>query len=108
MAIGANVPFESLIIQSIEIASIYDADDCNAVYVCAYEIFKIDDYLIVATSSEGTVRNGPGDTIKMELMNILKGKYYNPHVSIWWYKLDDIKEVADPAMWVKANPNIAT
>ena len=67
---------------------------------------KVDDWLIVATSSEGTVRNGPGDTIKMELHDILTGKYYNPHVSIWWYKLDDAKEVADPKMWVKANPNI--
>ena len=67
---------------------------------------KIDDYLIVATSSEGTVRNGCGDTIKMELMDILKGKYYNPHVSIWYYKLDDVKEVADPSMWLKANPNL--
>ncbi len=67
---------------------------------------KLDDYLIIATSSEGTVRNGSGDTIKMELMDILKGKYLNPHVSIFWYKLDNIKEVADPAMWVKANPNI--
>lgn len=67
---------------------------------------KNDDYLIVATSSEGTVRNGPGDTIKMELMNILKGEYYNPHVSIWWYKLDSIDEVSDPNMWMKANPNI--
>ena len=67
---------------------------------------KLDDWLILATSSEGTVRNGPGDTIKMELMSILKGEYINPHVSIWWYKLDDIKEVNDPAMWVKANPNI--
>ena len=67
---------------------------------------KNDDYLIVATSSEGTVRNGPGDTIKMELMEILKGDYYNPHVSIWWYKLDSIDEVADPEMWLKANPNI--
>lgn len=67
---------------------------------------KLDDYLILATSSEGTVRNGAGDTIKMELMNILKGEYVNPHVSIWWYKLDDVKEVADPAMWIKANPNI--
>ena len=67
---------------------------------------KLDDYLIIATSSEGTVRNGSGDTIKMELMSILKGDYYNPHVSIWWYKLDDVKEVADPSMWVKANPNI--
>ena len=67
---------------------------------------KNDDYLIVATSSEGTVRNGPGDTIKMELMEILKGDYYNPHVSIWWYKLDSVNEVADPEMWLKANPNI--
>ena len=64
------------------------------------------DYLIIAISSEGTVRNGSGDTIKMELMDILKGDYKNPHVSIWWYKLDDIKEVNDPEMWVKANPNI--
>lgn len=67
---------------------------------------KLDDYLIVATSSEGTVRNGSGDTIKMELMDILKGDYINPHVSIWWYKLDSIDEVNDPEMWVKANPNI--
>lgn len=67
---------------------------------------KVDDYLIVATSSEGTVRNGAGDTIKMELMDILKGEYDNPHVSIWWYRLDDVKEVADPEMWVKANPNL--
>ena len=67
---------------------------------------KMDDYLIIAVSSEGTVRNGPGDTIKMELLDILKGDYNNPHVSIWWYKLDDVKEVNDPAMWVKANPNI--
>lgn len=67
---------------------------------------KNDDWLIIATSSEGTVRNGPGDTIKMELMKILKGEYYNPHVSIWWYKLDDIGEVSNPAMWVKANPNL--
>lgn len=67
---------------------------------------KNDDYLIVAVSSEGTVRNGPGDTIKMELMDILKGEYINPHVSIWWYKLDSIDEVADPDMWPKANPNI--
>lgn len=67
---------------------------------------KLDDYLIVATSSEGTVRNGSGDTIKMELDDILKGEYINPHVSIWWYKLDSIDEVADPRMWVKANPNI--
>ena len=67
---------------------------------------KNDDYLIVAVSSEGTVRNGPGDTIKMELMDILKGEYINPHVSIWWYKLDSIDEVADPEMWIKANPNL--
>lgn len=67
---------------------------------------KIDDYLIVAISSEGTVRNGIGDTIKMELMDILKGEYVNPHVSIWYYKLDDVNEVADPDMWIKANPNI--
>lgn len=67
---------------------------------------KLNDYLIIATSSEGTVRNGPGDTIKMELMSILKGEQDAPHISIWWYRLDDIKEVADPAMWVKANPNI--
>ena len=67
---------------------------------------KIDDYLIVAMSSEGTVRNGSGDTIKMELMDILKGNYINPHVSIWYYKLDSIDEVNNPAMWVKANPNL--
>lgn len=67
---------------------------------------KLDDYLIVAISSEGTVRNGCGDTIKMELMDILRGDYTNPHVSIWYYKLDDIDEVNDPEMWVKANPNI--
>ena len=67
---------------------------------------KNDDYLIICTSSEGTVRNGPGDTIKMELLSILKGEYYNPHVSIWWYRLDDVNEVSDPKMWVKANPNI--
>lgn len=67
---------------------------------------KVDDYLIVAISSEGTVRNGAGDTIKMELMDILKGDYINPHVSIWWYKLDSIDEVSNPAMWVKAQPNI--
>lgn len=67
---------------------------------------KIDDYLIIATSSEGTVRNGAGDTIKMELMSILKGEYINPHVSIWWYKLDSVDEVGKPEMWVKANPNI--
>ena len=67
---------------------------------------KNDDYLIVAVSSEGTVRNGPGDTIKMELMSILKGDYINPHVSIWWYGLDSVDEVADPDMWLKANPNL--
>lgn len=67
---------------------------------------KIDDYLIIATSSEGTVRNGSGDTIKMELMSILKGDYKNPHVSIWWYKLDSVEEVGNPAMWLKANPNL--
>lgn len=67
---------------------------------------KVDDYLIIATSSEGTVRNGSGDTIKMELMDILKGDYINPHVSIWWYKLDNIDEVGNPDMWIKANPNI--
>lgn len=67
---------------------------------------KLDDYLIVAMSSEGTVRNGAGDTIKMELMEILRGEYINPHVSIWYYRLDDIDEVANPDMWPKANPNI--
>ena len=67
---------------------------------------KLDDYLIIATSSEGTVRNGSGDTIKMELLDILKGDYINPHVSIWWYKLDDVKEINDPSTWLKANPNI--
>lgn len=67
---------------------------------------KLDDYLILATSSEGTVRNSAGDTIKMELMEILKGEYINPHVSIWYYKLDDIKEVSDPSTWLKANPNL--
>ena len=67
---------------------------------------KIDDYLIVAISSEGTVRNGIGDTIKMELMSILKGEYVNPHISIWYYRLDDMNEVANPEMWPKANPNI--
>jgi phage terminase large subunit-like protein len=67
---------------------------------------KLDDYLIIAVSSEGTVRNGSGDTIKMELLDILKGEYYNPHVSIWYYKLDDIKEVSNPDMWMKASPNI--
>ena len=67
---------------------------------------KNDDWLIVAISSEGTVRNGSGDTVKMELMKILKDEYRNPHVSIWWYKLDDISEVARPEMWLKANPNL--
>ena len=67
---------------------------------------KLDDYLIIATSSEGTVRNGAGDTIKMELMDILNGNYVNDHISIWWYKLDSVDEVADPDMWLKANPNI--
>lgn len=67
---------------------------------------KVDDYLIIATSSEGTVRNGSGDTIKMELMKILKGEYENPHVSIWWYKLDSVDEVGQPEMWLKANPNL--
>ena len=67
---------------------------------------KLDDYLIIATSSEGVVRNSIGDTIKMELMSILKGEYNNPHVSIWYYKLDDEKEVGNPSMWVKANPNL--
>lgn len=67
---------------------------------------KNDDYVIIAVSSEGTVRNGPGDTIKMELMDILKGEYINPHVSIWWYKLDSVDEVGNPDMWLKANPNL--
>ena len=67
---------------------------------------KLDDYLIVAISSEGTVRNGSGDTIKMELLDILRGDYINDHVSIWYYKLDDVSEVADPSKWLKANPNI--
>lgn len=67
---------------------------------------KLNDYLIIATSSEGTIRNGPGDTIKMELMSILKGDYYAPHISIWHYKLDSQEEVGDPAMWRKANPNL--
>lgn len=67
---------------------------------------KVDSWLVVATSSEGTVRNGPGDTIKMELMEILKGEYDNPHVSIWYYKLDDIREVAQPELWIKAQPNL--
>ena len=67
---------------------------------------KVDDYIIVAISSEGTVRNGAGDTIKMELMKILKGEYSAPHTSVWWYKLDSVDEVADPEMWIKANPNL--
>ena len=67
---------------------------------------KMDDYIILAMSSEGTTRNGPGDTIKIELMNILKGDYNDPHTSIWWYQLDDVSEVSDPKMWLKANPNI--
>lgn len=67
---------------------------------------KLDDYLIIAMSSEGTVRNGSGDTIKMELMDILNGDYINPHVSIWYYRLDDIKEVGNPSVWIKANPNL--
>lgn len=67
---------------------------------------KVPGYLIIATSSEGTVRNGVGDTIKMELMKILKGEYYAPYVSIWWYKLDSVDEVGDPSMWIKANPNL--
>ena len=67
---------------------------------------KNDDYLIVATSSEGTVRNGSGDEIKKELIDILNGEYYNPHVSIWYYKLDSLDEINDPSMWIKANPNL--
>ena len=67
---------------------------------------KFDDYLIIAMSSEGTVRNGSGDDIKMELMSILKGEYYNPHISIWYYRLDDVDEVNDPSKWIKAQPNI--
>lgn len=67
---------------------------------------KVDDYLIIAMSSEGTVRNGSGDTIKMELMEILKGEYYAPHISIFYYRLDDVTEVSDPNMWIKANPNL--
>lgn len=67
---------------------------------------KLDDWLIIAVSSEGCVRNGPGDTIKMELLDILKEEYINPHVSIWWYCLDDTKELKDPQMWIKANPNL--
>ena len=67
---------------------------------------KLDDYLILAVSSEGTVRNGPGDTIKMELLDILKGKYPAEHISIWYYRLDDVREVEDRDMWIKANPNL--
>lgn len=67
---------------------------------------KVDDYVVLATSSEGTVRNGVGDTIKLELQDILRGNYFNPHVSIWHYKLDDISEVGRPEMWLKANPNL--
>lgn len=67
---------------------------------------KVDDWLVIAISSEGTVRNGIGDTIKLELEDILKGNYVNPHVSIWWYNLDNIEEVNDPNMWIKANPNL--
>lgn len=67
---------------------------------------KIDDYLIIAISSEGTVRNGSGDTIKMELLDILKGEYINPHVSIWYYRLDSVEEVGNPDLWIKANPNL--
>lgn len=67
---------------------------------------KLDDYIIIAMSSEGTVRNGSGDDIKIELMKILKGEYVNPHVSIWWYRLDDIHEIEDPSTWEKANPNL--
>lgn len=67
---------------------------------------KLDDYIIISTSSEGTIRNGSGDTIKMELLDILKGEFIAPNVSIWWYRLDDVKEVSKPNLWVKANPNI--
>lgn len=67
---------------------------------------KVDDYIIIAASSEGTVRNGPGDSIKMELTDILKGEYINPHVSIWWYKQDSIEEIANPDLWLKSNPNL--
>lgn len=82
--------------------------DCNEDVIGALEqgAAKIDDYVIIATSSEGTVRNGAGDSIKMECKKILKGEYVNPHVSIWYYCLDDIKEVAKPEMWLKANPNL--
>lgn len=78
----------------------------DVVGACEQGAGKNKDYLILATSSEGTVRNGPGDDIKMELMDILKGEYKAPHISIWWYKLDSIDEVANPAMWIKANPNL--
>jgi phage terminase large subunit-like protein len=67
---------------------------------------KLDDYLIIAMSSEGTIRNSSGDTIKMELLDILKGDYVNPHVSIWYYRLDEVEEVNDPRLWIKANPNL--
>ena len=67
---------------------------------------KVDDWLIVLTSSEGTIRNGVGDSIKLELLDILKGEYVNPHVSIWYYRLDDIKEINYPELWIKANPNL--
>ena len=67
---------------------------------------KLDDYIIVATSSEGTERDGVGDTIKMELESILRGDYFDPHTSIWYYRLDDLEEVSDPEMWLKANPNL--
>ena len=73
---------------------------------CEQSASKSDGWLVIAVSSEGTVRNGPGDTVKMELMSILKGDYVNPHVSIWWYKLDSLDEINDPSMWPKANPNI--
>jgi phage terminase large subunit-like protein len=67
---------------------------------------KVDDYVILATSSEGTSRNGVGDTIKLELQDILRGIYFDPHTSIWHYKLDDISEIGYPEMWLKANPNL--
>lgn len=67
---------------------------------------KVKDWIIIATSSEGNVRNGAGDTLKMELLKILKGEYYNPHVSIWYYRLDSLEELSDPSLWVKANPNL--
>lgn len=78
----------------------------DVVGACEQSSAKIDDYLIIVMSSEGTVRNGPGDNMKMELTKILNGEYQNPHVSIWWYKLDNIDEVGKPEMWEKANPNI--